>query len=200
MTAPRYYNDATANFCADANLIAHWANLGYVEEAAIRNYILQSLITRSSLDFHQAFALIILSRLAGTTFEAYLDPSVVDRCLGRIWPGGHRGGTDPVPRLWVWCRRARYNLVGSSRPDVPYLTRCGNIWSDPGHGGLLMTERVALCRSGKPSVQTPTRIPPLSFNSTNRKESSPRPPDVQQTTVPTGPPISRGGSKCRFAG
>ena len=30
-------------FYATTNLIAHWANLGYVEEAAIRNHILQSL-------------------------------------------------------------------------------------------------------------------------------------------------------------
>ena len=69
------------NICADANLIAHWANLGYVEEAVIRNHILQSLISHPKLYDHQADALIILFKLAGTTFEAYADPSVVDRCF-----------------------------------------------------------------------------------------------------------------------
>jgi len=68
-------------FCADANLVARWANLGYVEEAAIRNHILQSLISHPKLYDHQADALIILFKLAGATFEAYADPLVVHRCF-----------------------------------------------------------------------------------------------------------------------
>jgi len=68
-------------FYADVNLIAHWANLGFVEEAAIRNHILQSLISHLKLYDHQAFALIILFKLAGATFEAYVDPLVVDHCF-----------------------------------------------------------------------------------------------------------------------
>ena len=63
------------------NLIAHWANLGYVEETAIRDHILQSLISHPKLYDHQAHALIILFKLAGATFEAYVDSSVVDRCF-----------------------------------------------------------------------------------------------------------------------
>ena len=73
--------NASDNFYADNNLIAHWANLGYVEEAAIRDHILQSLISRQKLSDHQADALIILFKLAGATFEAYADLSVVGRCL-----------------------------------------------------------------------------------------------------------------------
>ena len=69
------------DFYADANFIAHWVNLGYVEEAAIRNHILQSLISHPKLYEHQADALVILFNLAGLTFGAYADPSVVDRCF-----------------------------------------------------------------------------------------------------------------------
>ena len=69
------------SFYADANLIAHWANLGYVDETTIRNHILQSLISHPTLDDHQADALVILFKLAGATFEAYADPSVVNRCF-----------------------------------------------------------------------------------------------------------------------
>ena len=69
------------NFFAEANLIAHWTNLGYVEEAAIRNHILQSLTSHQKLYDHQADALAILFKIAGATFEAYTDPSVVDRCF-----------------------------------------------------------------------------------------------------------------------
>ena len=68
-------------FRSDANLIAHWANLGYVEEAAIHNHILQSLTSHPKLYDHQADALIILFKLAGATFVAYADSSVVDRCF-----------------------------------------------------------------------------------------------------------------------
>ena len=65
----------------DSNLIAHWANSGCVTEAAIRNHILQSLVSHPELDGHQADAIIILLKIAGATFETYADPSVVDRCF-----------------------------------------------------------------------------------------------------------------------
>ena len=84
---------------ADANLIARWANLGYVGEASVRNHILQSLISHQELYDHQAYALIILFKLAGPTFEAYVDPSVVNRCFEllkkhRIYdPGSGRSGS-----------------------------------------------------------------------------------------------------------
>ena len=68
----------------DSNLIAQWANSGCVEEVAIRDHILQSLISYPKLYDHQADALIILFKIAGATFEAYADPSVVDRCFGLL--------------------------------------------------------------------------------------------------------------------
>jgi len=77
----RYGRDTVRKFYADTNLVAHWANLGYVEEAAIRDHILQSLISHPTLYDHQADALIILFKLAGATFGAYADPSVIDRCF-----------------------------------------------------------------------------------------------------------------------
>ena len=74
-------SSAETNLCSEANLIAHWANLGYVAEAAIRDHILQSLISHPTLYDHQADALVILFKLAGATFEAYADPLTVDRCF-----------------------------------------------------------------------------------------------------------------------
>jgi hypothetical protein len=69
-------------FHANTNLIAHLINFGYVEEETIRNRILQSLIDHPlKLRDHQADALITLFKLAGPTFEAYVDPSVIDRCF-----------------------------------------------------------------------------------------------------------------------
>jgi len=102
-------------FLTNVNLIAHWANLGYVEEVVIRNHILQSLISHPRLYDHQADALFILFKLAGATFGAYADPPVVDRCFEllkdrysrdsvkrkllrvgapRIMRGGHRTKTN----------------------------------------------------------------------------------------------------------
>ena len=77
----RYGNEAPDGFFADANLVAHWANLGYVEEAAIRNHILQSLISHPKFYDHQAQALIVLFKLAGLTFETYAGSLVVDSCF-----------------------------------------------------------------------------------------------------------------------
>jgi len=77
----RYGRDTVDAFYADANIVAHWANLGYVEENSIRHHILQSLISHTQLYDHQADALVILFKLAGATFEAYADPSVVGRCF-----------------------------------------------------------------------------------------------------------------------
>ena len=74
-------NGPVGNFYTNVNLIARWANLGYVEEVAICNHILQSLISHPKLYDHQADALVILFKLAGATFEAYAEPSVVDRCF-----------------------------------------------------------------------------------------------------------------------
>ena len=73
------------------NLVAHCINLGYVDEAVIRSHILQSLISHSKLHNHQAYALFILFKIAGATFAAYTDPTVVDRCfellrVPRDWP------------------------------------------------------------------------------------------------------------------
>ena len=68
-------------FYANANFVAHLANLGYVEEAAICDHILQSLISHPTLWYHQASAVIILFKLAGPTFAKYADPGVVDRCF-----------------------------------------------------------------------------------------------------------------------
>jgi len=76
-----YADQASNRFCVDTTLIAHWANLGYMEESAIRSHILQSLISHPTFYDHQADALIILFKLAGATFEVYADPSVVDRCF-----------------------------------------------------------------------------------------------------------------------
>ena len=98
----RYGQDAVGGFYADVNLVAHWTNLGYVEEATIRGHILQSLISHPKLYDHQADALIILLKLAGATFEAYADPSVVDRCFELL--RGH-SYTPPYDADLEWKRK-----------------------------------------------------------------------------------------------
>jgi len=94
-------SDPTGEFYTDTNLVAHWVNLGQVEEAAIRNHILQSLIANPKLHDHQVDALIILFQLAGATFAAYADPSVVDRCFELI--GGHYTHGSPKWGLVQVC-------------------------------------------------------------------------------------------------
>ena len=104
----RYGRDAVGGFYADVNLLAHWTNLGYVEEATIRGHILQSLISHPKLYDHQADALIILFKQAGATFEAYADPSVVDRCFELL--GGH-SYTPPYDASREWKRELNDNYL-----------------------------------------------------------------------------------------
>jgi len=95
------------------NLVAHWMNLGYVEEATIRNHILQSLTSHPTLHDHQAYTLIILFKLAGATFEAYADSSVVDRCFELLKNHrtydprqGHNAGKEKLERTKQVCTPA----------------------------------------------------------------------------------------------
>ena len=78
-----------SRFYVDTNLIAHYANLGCIEEDTIRNYILQSLISHTKVRDHQVIALAILFKIAGATFGAYVDPAVVDRCF-ELFKNRHR--------------------------------------------------------------------------------------------------------------
>jgi len=136
----RYGRDTVREFYADANLIAHWANLGYVEEAAIRDHILQSLISHPKLYDHQADALIILFKLAGATFGAYADPSVIDRCFELLtghnyhppWNSGyHCDGPNNTSYLQV-----KRGLVQVS---VPRAEKCGSKTQESFSGGSCVT-------------------------------------------------------------
>ena len=51
--ARKCWDDFAYDFLSHANFIAHWVNLGYVEEVAIRNHILQSLISHPTPRYHQ---------------------------------------------------------------------------------------------------------------------------------------------------
>ena len=89
----RGYGYNSNRFLADVNFVAHWANLGYIEESTIRDHILQPLISNPMREYdHHPEALIILFKLAGATFEKYVDPSVVDRCFERL-KGHHNNPT-----------------------------------------------------------------------------------------------------------
>lgn len=79
-----YYNLTSTEFHKDANLIAYCVNLGHIEEATIRNHILQQLISHRKLFEHQAEALYILFKIAGATFCAYTCPETVDSCFERL--------------------------------------------------------------------------------------------------------------------
>ena len=84
-----------------ASFIARWANLGHLEEATIRNHVLQSLIFHPNLQEYQADALIILFRIAGAAFGKYADPSVVDRCFELLKSYSPPGSTGRNKRVQV---------------------------------------------------------------------------------------------------
>ena len=114
-----FYNDLSvvrANlwhrncYYMDANLIAHCVNLGYMEEDTIRSHILQSLISHDKLYDHQAYALIVLFKIAGATFGAYADLAIVDRCFKLLKNHKfHAGGTSPSIQVSAFSVQKRWN-------------------------------------------------------------------------------------------
>jgi len=77
------------NFCqlyTGVNLIAHWVNLGYVQLEDVRDRILQSLTFQPTVHPHQLNSLMILLKISGATFAAYVDPSIMDRCCALLKP------------------------------------------------------------------------------------------------------------------
>ena len=138
-----------ALFLTRTNLIARWANLGYVKEAVIRNHILQSLISLPRLHEHQANALIILFTLAGATFRAYTDPLVIDRCFELL--NGYCDTCNSAKRKLVQVRALcivkgsqrlrwifrRYSVSGSMVGKASLL----HLYSQPGNQDRLAQTR-----------------------------------------------------------
>jgi len=76
-------------FYTRVNLIAHWVNLGYVKLEDVRDRILQSLTLQPTE--YRLNSLIILLKISGATFAAYVDPSVIDRCCDLLKPSNLSG-------------------------------------------------------------------------------------------------------------
>ena len=79
-------SEQLCEFYTRVNLIAHWVNLGYVELEDIRDHILQSLAFQPIVYPHQLNSLMILLKISGATFAAYVDSSVMDRCCDLLKP------------------------------------------------------------------------------------------------------------------
>jgi len=75
-------------FYTRVNLIAHWVNLGYVKLEDVRDHILQSLVLQPAVFDHHLNSLMILLKISGATFAAYVDPSVMNRCCDLLKPDG----------------------------------------------------------------------------------------------------------------
>ena len=134
--------DPSNGYLLEVNLIAHSVNLGYIEETAIRKHILQFLISGTSpptIYQYPVFALGILLKIAGATFEAYTDSSVVDRCLELL--KGYDSGNNvysqniKVGELYEECLVGAKTIVGG-----------GNSTAGTGLGGTAST--TCVCNQG----------------------------------------------------
>jgi len=136
-------------YYTDPNLVAHCINLGYVEEAVIRDHILQSLIFHPrGLYGHQAYTLSILFKIAGATLAAYADPTVVDRCFeflkgprNQYWPKQELIQVNFLP-----VKGATLGLRQSFRRSLSYGSVAGRVflphpYSKPGNQDQLTWTR-----------------------------------------------------------
>ena len=73
-----------SEFYTNVNFLAHWVNLGYLGVEDVRDHLLQSLTFQHSPLDYQVNSLLILLKIAGATFAAYVDPPVINHCLNII--------------------------------------------------------------------------------------------------------------------
>jgi len=84
-------SEQLCKFYSRVNLIAHWVNLGHVRLEDVRDHILQSLALQPTVYPHQLNSLMILLKISGAAFAAYVDPSVMDRCCDLLKPSNLGG-------------------------------------------------------------------------------------------------------------
>ena len=135
-------HNPSSGYLLEVNLIAHSVNLGYIEETAIREHILQFLISGTSpptIYQYPVFALGVLLKIAGDTFEAYTGSSVVDRCF-ELLRGYDCGNNVHSQKLKVGEFYEEY-LVGAKT-----IVGGGNSTEGKGLGGTAST--TCVCNQG----------------------------------------------------
>ena len=83
----QFQQDDWRRYYTNVNLLAHSVNEGYLNLEDVRDHILQSLTLQPIPSFCQLQSLIVLLKIAGATFAAYVDPPVMDRCLHLLKAG-----------------------------------------------------------------------------------------------------------------
>ncbi|KAF9783253.1 hypothetical protein BJ322DRAFT_1212051 [Thelephora terrestris] len=169
-----------------ANLVAHGANLGLMEEIVIRKHILQLLTTTSisKLRQDQMEALCILFKIAGATLAVYVDPSVLDRCfelLGDYNKRFHRGRLRLVYILEVFQLRER---GWEGLPPPPVLTTSSPDQTNTGQEDPSATP--VATSLGLPNADPEPQIPqspPLESLTTPETEAIPGSPATQSPTT-----------------
>jgi len=143
----------TSSYFTDVNIIAHCVNLGWVEEAVIRNYILQSLISHPTLSGHQVYAFVILFKTAGATFETYADPTAIDRCFeilkgprNQLWPREQLIQVNALCVKGVTLELRRNSRRSLSCGSVAGRVFLPHLYSKPGSQNQLVRTRKTLLR------------------------------------------------------
>ena len=175
-------------FYKDVNLIAHCANLGYIEEATIRNHILQPLISHPQLHDHQACALYILFKIAGATFCAYADAATVDRCFELL--EGHRQHDRTGWRVLEvgWTLRGG-DMTGTKvkLQEVIQLRECR--WDGLPPPPVFPTRRAERIDVGQNDLGATPVATPLGLPNTDVERQIPQPPaklvpDAEDEIIP----------------
>jgi len=169
-------SEKLCEFYTRVNLIAHWVNLGYVELEDVRDHILQSLAFQPTVHPYQLNSLIILLKISGATFAAYVDPSVMDRCCDLLKPSNLSGQLVPFElaevRAPIFTVKINYERCGLQ--EVLRLRESG--WE-----GL---PTPPILRSAQPEITIPTSHDPAA---TPVVTSLGLPGVVEQPRTPTPP-------------
>ena len=90
------YDYQLYRFYTYVNFLAHWVNLGHLDVEDVQDHILQSLTFQPTIYIHQLNSLMILLKISGATFAAYVDSSVMERCCDLLKPNNPKILSLPV--------------------------------------------------------------------------------------------------------
>ena len=181
---PESHESWANRLIGDSNFVASWANLGYVEESAIRDHILQSLISdpRPKLYDHQADAIIVLFKIAGATFETYADPSVVNRCFELL---KDHYGRDTVKGRLVQVR-VTHTVEGGHRVDENFkelLELRERGWEGLPPPPVFMTGIPKATGGGQEDPSATPVATPLGLPASDHEPQAPHSPPPESITV-----------------
>ena len=147
-----------------------------MDEDTIRDRILQSPISHPRLYEHQANALLTLFKVAGATFEAHADPTVVDRCFEFLENSCYSLNPVNLKPLEVRTNHAMKSVIGLRRLPLEAVALRESNWEDLPSPPIFTTAKPEAAGANRKELVTTS--PGLPSSHLEPQVSQPPPPKL----------------------